>query len=35
MIGTYRWSFDVEEPEAVGSKTFGQFRLIDPSNNYI
>lgn len=34
MIGDYRWSFNVEEPEAVGSKTFAQFRLIDPSNNY-
>lgn len=34
MIGDYRWSYNVEEPEAVGSKTFAQFRLIDPSNNY-
>ena len=34
MIGDYRWSYYVEEPEAVGSKTFAQFRLIDPSNNY-
>jgi len=34
MIGDYRWSYNAEEPEAVGSKTFAQFRLIDPSNNY-
>ncbi|MBL6696093.1 MAG: hypothetical protein ISP97_05375 [Luminiphilus sp.] len=34
MIGDYRWSYNVEEPEAVGSKTFAQFRLIDPSNDY-
>jgi hypothetical protein len=34
MIGDYRWSYYVEEPEAVGSKTFAQFRLIDPSQNY-
>jgi len=34
MIGDYRWSYNVEEPELVGTKTFAQFRLIDPSNNY-
>jgi hypothetical protein len=34
MIGDYRWSYNAEEPEAVGSKTFAQFRLIDPSNDY-
>ena len=34
MIGTYKWTFDVEEPEAVGTKTFAQIRLIDPSNGY-
>ena len=34
MIGDYRWSYNVEEPELFGSKTFAQFRLIDPSNNY-
>ena len=34
MIGDYRWSYNVEEPEAVGSKTFAQFRVIDPNTNY-
>ena len=34
MIGTYEWTFDAEEPEAVGSRTFAQMRLIDPENDY-
>ncbi len=34
MVGDYRWSYNAEEPELVGSKTFAQFRLIDPSNDY-